>query len=356
MKTLVTGATGFIGSAVVRELLAEGVAVRALVRRNADRRNIAGLDIEIIEGELQDAASLVHACRGCDALFHLAADYRLWSPRPEEIYRVNVDGTRAVLNAAAQAGVSRVLYTSSVATLEPLGAGKLGDEETPASLMDMAGHYKRSKFMAEAVVREFVANGLSVVTVNPAAPVGPRDVKPTPTGRMILDAAAGRIPAYVDTGLSIVHVDDVARGHWLAFSRGRVGERYVLGGANMTLRQILTDIARLVGRKPPRIRLPHNFVLPVAYLSEAAARLTGKTPAATVESVKLSKKMMFFSSSKAERELGYWARPAQAALKDAICWFLDNGYLKVSAEARRRTMAICDKEQWSDDYGRISRP
>lgn len=340
MKALVTGGTGFIGSAVSRRLLLEGIAVRGLVRRNSDRRNIDGLDIEVAEGDLMDSASLARACAGCDALFHVAADYRLWTPRPSEIYHTNVEGTRAILKAAVEAGVKRVVYTSSVATLDPPGAGIPGDEGTPATLADMIGHYKRSKFMAEKVVGEFALKGLAVVTVNPSAPVGPRDVKPTPTGRMMLEAAAGRMPAYVDTGLNIVHVDDVAEGHWLAFKRGRVGESYVLGGTNMTLREILTDIAQLVGREPPKVRLPHNLALPIAYISEASARLTGRPPAATVEGVKLSKKMMFFSSDKARSELGYAARPPLHALEDAVRWFHDNGYLRDFPAARRQKMAL----------------
>ncbi len=335
MKAIVTGATGFIGSAVARRLLAEGVSVRALVRPDSDRRNVSGLDVEIVEGDLSDEASLARACQGCDALFHVAADYRLWARRPSEIYQTNVEGTRALLKAAAEAGVSRIVYTSSVATLEPPGDGVPDDESTRATLTEIVGHYKRSKFMAEEVVRDFERKGLAVVTVNPSAPVGPRDVKPTPTGRTILEAAAGRMPAYVDTGLNIVHVDDVADGHWLAFERGRVGETYVLGGANMTLCEILTCIAELVGREPPKVRLPYNLILPIAHISEAAARLTGKSPVATVEGVKLSKKMMFFSSNKAEKELGYTARPPLFALQDAVRWFHDNGYLGQSPASRR---------------------
>jgi len=339
MKALLTGGTGFIGSAVSRRLLAEGIAVRALVRRNSDRRNISGLDVEVTEGDLMDDASLARACVGCDALFHVAADYRLWAPKRSEIYRTNVEGTRAILRAAAEAGVRRVVYTSSVATLDPLGAGIPGNEDTPATLGDLVGHYKRSKFMAEKVVREFALKGLAVVIVNPSAPVGPRDIKPTPTGRTMLEAAAGRMPAYVDTGLNIVHVDDVAAGHWLAFKYGRVGESYVLGGTNMKLCEILTDIAQLVGREPPKVRLPHNLALPIAYISEALARITGKPPAATVEGVKLSKKMMFFSSDKAKKELGYAARHPLHALQDAVRWFHDNGYLRDLPPARRQKMA-----------------
>lgn len=336
MKAIVTGATGFIGSAVARRLLSEGIAVRALVRPNSDRQNIHGLDIETIEGDLVgDDASLARACAGCDALFHIAADYRLWARRPAEIYRTNVEGTRNILRAAADASINRVVYTSSVATLDPPRDGAPGDETSRAKLTEIVGHYKRSKFMAEEAVREFACKGLAVVTVNPSAPVGPRDVKPTPTGRTILEAAAGRMPAYVDTGLNVVHVDDVAEGHWLAFQRGRVGESYVLGGTNMTLREILTAIAELVGLEPPKVRLPYNLVLPVAYISEAAARITGKPPLATLEGVKLSRKMMFFSSDKAKKELGYTPRPPLLALQDAVLWFLENGYLSDLTTSRR---------------------
>ncbi len=340
MKAILTGGTGFIGSAVARRLLSEGIAVRALVRPNSDRQNIRGLDIEAVEGDLGDDASLARACGGCDALFHIGADYRLWSRRPGEIYRTNVEGTRSILRAAADAGVNRVVYTSSVATLDPPRDGAPGDEASRAKLTEIVGHYKRSKFMAEEVVREFERKGLAVVTVNPSAPVGPRDVKPTPTGRTILEAAAGRMPAYVDTGLNIVHVDDVADGHWLAFQRGRVGESYVLGGTNMTLREILTAIAELVGREPPKVRLPYNLVLPIAYISEAAARFTGKSPVATLEGVKLSRKMMFFSSEKAKEELGYAARPPLLALQDAIRWFYENGYLTDLPASRREKLQL----------------
>ena len=340
MKILVTGATGFIGSAIAHRLIKEGTELRLLVRRHSDRRNLIGLEAEVVEGDITDAASLARACRGCDALFHAAADYRLWTPRPREIYRTNVEGTRTLLSAAAEAGIKRVVYTSSVGTLGLPADGTPGTEDTPVTLADMIGHYKRSKFMAEEVVREFVRAGLPAVTVNPSAPVGPRDVKPTPTGRIVLDAAAGRMPAYVQTGLNIVHVEDVAEGHWLAFTRGRVGERYILGGTNLTLREILVDIAELVGRKPPGMRLPHSLALPIAHVSEAWARLTGKAPVATVEGVKLSRKMMFFSSDKAIRELGYGSRPVPLALQDAIQWFHENGYLEDFPALRHRTVTV----------------
>jgi dihydroflavonol-4-reductase len=325
---LVTGATGFVGSAVARRLLVEGFAVRVLARPGSDRRNLAGIEVEVAEGNLTDAASLQRACAGCEALFHVAADYRTWAPRPQELYEANVEGSRALMRAALQAGVKRAVYTSSVAVLGIPKDGTPGDESTPVTVDDMIGHYKRSKYLAEEAVREFVGQGLELVIVNPSTPIGPRDLKPTPTGRIVVDAASGKMPAYVDTGLNIVHVDDVAEGHWLAYTRGRAGERYVLGGTDMSLRRILETIADIVGRKPPRVRLPHAAVMPVAYVAEGLARLTGKPPVATVEEVRMSKKLMFFSSAKAQRELGYRIRPAREALQDAVAWYRDNGYLK----------------------------
>ena len=321
MKALVTGVTGFVGSAVARRLLRDGHHVRALVRATSDRRNLQDLDVEVIEGDLTDAGSLLPACDGCDALFHVAADYRLWAPAPEELYRVNVEGTRAILEAARRAGIPRVVYTSSVATLGIPKDGGPGDENTAVALGDMIGHYKRSKFLAEEVARTFAAEGLPIVIVNPSTPLGPRDIKPTPTGRIVRDAIAGRLPAYVDTGLNIVHVDDVAEGHWLAFQRGVVGERYILGGFDLSLHDVLFQIADISGRSPPKWRLPHAAVLPVAYASEAWARLTGTNPIATVEEIRMSRKHMFFSSARAMRELGYAPRPARLALEDAVRWF-----------------------------------
>ncbi|HUN70967.1 MAG TPA: hopanoid-associated sugar epimerase [Steroidobacteraceae bacterium] len=323
-----TGATGFVGAAVARALLAEGWQVRCLVRGGSDRRNVAALAVEQVVGDLTDAASLERALTGCDAAFHVAADYRLWAPQPQELYRTNVEGTAHLLDAAARAGVRRVVYTSSVATVGLPGDGTAGAEETPVGLADMIGHYKRSKFLAEERAREAAARGAPVVIVNPSTPIGPGDVKPTPTGQIVLDAARGRTPAYVDTGLNIVHVDDVAAGHLLAFHRGRVGERYILGGEDMTLREILTLIARIVGRAPPRIRLPHGAVLPVAYVSELYARLTGRPTRVTVEGVRMARKRMFFSSGKAARELGYRWRPPSDAFADALRWFREQGYLQ----------------------------
>jgi len=341
MTTLVTGASGFVGSAVARQLLAAGHSVRALLRAHSDRRNVDGLPLEIVQGDLADRSSLARAVSGCDALFHVAADYRLWVPDPAALYRVNVDGTVQIMQAALDAGVKRIVYTSSVATLGLTKDGRPGNEDTPVRLADMVGHYKRSKYLAEMQVRQMVLErGLPAVIVNPSTPIGPRDLKPTPTGRMIVDAAAGRIPAYVDTGLNLVHVDDVAAGHLLAFERGVIGERYILGGDNMTLRDILAAIAALVGRAAPRVRLPHALVLPIAYATQAWARLThGPEPRVSVDGVRLSMKRMFFSSDKAKRDLGLVARPAEAALADAVHWFQQNGYVDARSSGRRSSRA-----------------
>ncbi len=327
MTVLVTGATGFVGAAVLRALLDAGQAVRALVRAGSDRRNLEGLDVEPVEGELGDAASLGRAVAGCAALYHVAADYRLWVPEPAAIYRANVEGTRALMRAAAEAGVARIVYTSSVAVLGLHADGAPADETVPATLVDMIGHYKRSKFLAEQAVAEMAAEGLPVVIVNPSTPIGPRDVKPTPTGRMVVEAAAGRMPAFVDTGLNLVHVDDVAAGHLLAFEHGAVGERYILGGHDMSLRDILAEIAAIAGRKPPKVKLPHGLILPFAYAAEGIARLTGREPFATVDGIRMARKKMYFSSAKARAALGYRPRPALEALSDAVAWFRANGYL-----------------------------
>jgi dihydroflavonol-4-reductase len=325
VKALLTGATGFVGAAVARRLLREGVAVRALVRAHADRRNLAGLDLECVEGDLQQPESLRPALRGCEALFHVAAEYRLWTREPASLYRSNVAGTRLLLEAAREAGVARIVYTSSVATLRLRADGTASDESDVAQLSDMIGHYKRSKFLAEEWVMAAARGGLPVVIVNPSTPVGPGDIKPTPTGRMVLDAATGRMPAYVDTGLNIVHVDDVAAGHWLAWQRGAIGERYVLGGTDLTLRQILQKIALLSGRPAPRVRLPHGLLLPVAYAAEAFARLSGRDTRISVDAVRMARHAMFFSSAKAARDLGYRWRAPELAFEDAIRWFRDSG-------------------------------
>lgn len=328
MKILVTGASGFIGSAVAARLARRGDRVRALVRAASDRSNLSGLDIELVDGDLTRPETLAPALAGCTVLFHVAADYRLWVPQPEVMYRANVDGTRALMEAALAAGVERVVYTSSVATLLPDAAARPVDETAEAPLTAMTGHYKGSKWLAERLVLDMVRErGLPAVVVNPSAPVGPGDRKPTPTGRMVLDAASGKIPVYVSTGLNIVHVGDVAEGHVQALERGRAGERYILGSENLSLKTIVDTVAEIAGRKGPRLRVPHNAILPVAYAAEAWARITGQEPAVTVDGIRLAKKHMYFSSDKARRELGYAPRPAVEALRHAVEWYREHGYL-----------------------------
>jgi dihydroflavonol-4-reductase len=326
--SLVTGATGFVGSAVARALLARGRRVRVLARPNSDRRNLGGLAVEIAEGAMEDPRSLARAVGGCRYVYHVAADYRIWVPDPAPMFRANVDGTRDLLTAALEAGAERVVYTSSVATLGLVPGGS-ATEETPSSVDDMIGPYKRSKFAAEQVARGLARErGLPVVIVNPSTPVGPGDIKPTPTGRLIVEAARGQMPAFVDTGLNIVHVDDVAEGHLAAAENGRIGERYILGGENMALAEILAEVAQAVGRRPPWLRVPHSVLFPVAIGAELAARATGRDPFVTLDGVRMSRKKMYFSSEKASRELGYRSRPAREAIADAVCWFRDNGYLQ----------------------------
>lgn len=319
---LVTGASGFVGAAVARALLAQGRKVRVLLRPQSDRRNVEGIDVEPRIGSLEDGASLSAALDGCGALYHVAADYRLWVRDESAMYKANVEGTRLLMLAALDQRVERVVYTSSVATLGLPRDGGVSDETTPSALVDMIGPYKRSKFMAEEVVRGLVTErGLPAVIVNPSTPIGPRDVKPTPTGRMIVEAASGRMPAFVDTGLNIVHVEDVAAGHLLAEEKGRLGERYILGGENLTLAEILRRIAVLTHRKPPSVSIPIPAIWPIALGAELWAQFSGKEPFVTRDGLRMAKKKMFFSSAKAERELGYCARPAQDALADAVAWF-----------------------------------
>jgi dihydroflavonol-4-reductase len=329
MKVLVTGATGFVGSAVARAALGRGHDVRVLVRPESDRRNIVGLDVETVEGDLNDSESLVAACRGCDGLFHVAADYRLWVRNADAMMRTNVEGTFKLLKTAIDTGVSRIVYTSSVATLGLNADGTPANEETPVSITDMIGPYKRSKFLAEEAVQKLIAEtGAAIVIVNPSTPIGPGDIKPTPTGRMVVEAAAGKMPAYVDTGLNIVHVDDVAAGHLLAFEKGIAGQRYVLGGENLSLKAILSEIAHLSGRPAPRFKIPHDLILPIAFAAEAWTRLSGgDEPFVTIDGVRMAKKKMFFASDKAETELGYSHRPATKAISYALSWFRENGYL-----------------------------
>ncbi|WP_426959937.1 hopanoid-associated sugar epimerase [Muricoccus radiodurans] len=325
---LVTGASGFLGSAVARALVARGARVRALVRPTSPPGNLAGLDVEPVRGDLSDPASLAAALQGARYLFHVAADYRLWAPDPGVILRINVEGTRALMAAALAAGVERIVYTSSVATLRVAGATTPVDETAAMAPAEAIGTYKRSKTMAERVVEEMVArDGLPAVIVNPSTPIGPRDIRPTPTGRMILDAARGKIPAFVETGLNFAHVDDVAEGHLLAFERGRIGERYILGGQDVPLQALLAEVARQTGRKAPRIRLPRAPLYPLAWGAEAVARLTGKEPLLTADALRMSRYRMFFTSAKAERELGYRARPFEEGVTDALAWFCGAGYL-----------------------------
>jgi dihydroflavonol-4-reductase len=326
---LVTGGSGFVGAAVVRQLLQSGHPVRALVRPTSARTNLEGLTVEIAEGDLRDAGSLIRAMSGIRALFHVAADYRLWARHPREIVDTNVEGTRALMEAALRARVERIVYTSSVATLKARPDGTASDETFPLDPADAVGAYKYSKVVAERLVERLVAErNLPAVIVNPSTPIGPRDVRPTPTGRIIVEAAAGRMPAYVDTGLNLVHVDDVAAGHVLALQKGRVGERYILGGQDVLLGDMLAEITRQTGRSPPKLRLPRRLIFPIAYAAEAAAYVTGREPFVTTTGLRLAKDRMFFTSAKAERELSYRARPYAEAVAAAIAWFRAHGYLK----------------------------
>ena len=327
--TLVTGATGFVGSAVARALLARGHDLRLLVRKGADQRNIADLPAELAQGDLLHPASLTAAVAGCRFVVHVAADYRLWVPRPAAMLAANVDGTRALLLAARDAGVERIVYCSSVAALGLVGDGTPGTEQTPVHPDSIAGVYKRSKYLAEQAVRSLVRDeGVPAVIVNPSAPVGPRDIKPTPTGKMILDAAAGRMPAYLDTGLNIVHVDDVALGHVLALEHGRIGEAYILGGEDLGMAQLLAMIDDVMGRSGVRrTRVPRGAMWPVALGMEAAGRVSNYQPLVTRDILAMAKKRMFFSSDKARSELGYAPRPARQAIADAVAWFRAAGRL-----------------------------
>ncbi len=326
--TLVTGATGLVGSAVAGSLVAEGYRVRALVRPGSPRSHLDGLDLEFVGGDIRDAESVRRAMAGIRYVFHVAADYRLWARDPGEILATNVDGTRIVMQEAKRAGVERIVYTSSVATLALRADGTPADETVPLSTEEGIGAYKSSKIAAERLVEAMIAHdALPAVIVNPSTPIGPRDVKPTPTGRIIVEAARGRIPGFLDTGLNLIHVDDVAAGHLAALKRGTIGERYILGGENVLLADMLADIARLVGRRPPRWRFPRAVVVPVAYAAEATARLTGRAPFTTLDGIRMAEHRMFFTAAKAERDLGIRPRPYREALEDAIRWFGAAGYL-----------------------------
>ena len=326
--TLVTGVAGFLGSALARRLAARGARVRGVVRASSPQANLADFPGELVVADLRDAGGVATAMAGVGRLYHAAADYRLWAPDPEEIVRNNLAITTTVMRAALAAGVGRVVYTSSVATLLPLD-GRPSDETHPATPEQATGAYKRSKVVAERLVEQMVAeDGLPAVIVNPSTPIGPRDVKPTPTGRIVVEAACGRMPAFVDSGLNLVHVDDVAEGHILAAEKGRIGERYVLGGEDVSLAAMLGEISRIVGRKPPRVRLPVAPLFPLAVAAELVGRITGREPFLTMDALRMSRHHMFYSSAKAERELGYRARPYAQALEDAIRWFAEAGMIR----------------------------
>jgi len=328
MQALLTGGSGFIGGHVLQALLASGAAVRCLVRPSSPHRNFEGLEVDLDVGDLRQPETLDRAMDGCDAVFHCAADYRLFAKHAQELYDSNVDGTRNILEAAARVGVKRVVYTSSVGALGLHADGSPADETTPVTLDDMVGHYKRSKFLAQRVAEEWAGKGLEVVIVNPSAPVGEGDLKPTATGRIILDFLRRRVPAYVDTGLNLVDVRDVAAGHLLAFEKGKSGESYILGNQNLTLAEVYSRLGEITGLPTPRIRLPHWIPLTVAAVDTGMSRLLGRQPSIALEAVRLSRHRMFFDPSKAVRELGLPQTPVEEALTRAVDWFRENGYLE----------------------------
>src|SRR5579863_4202509 len=332
MRAFVTGATGFLGSHVARALADQGAELRLLVRPTSSLKNLQGLKAETAIGDLRDPGSLEKAMSGCDTVFHVAADYRLWVRDAAEMYRSNVEGTRAILEAARKNGVRRVVYTSSVATVGFTGnghpLGQPADEDSPVSLADMIGHYKRSKFMAEQVALEAGRSGMHVVTVNPTTPVGEQDVKPTPTGRIVLDFLKRKFPAYVDTGLNLVDVRECARGHVAALEKGRSGERYILGGEDLTLKQILDKLGRITGLSSPTVKLPYFFAFAAAAIDETiTGRILHREPRATIDAVRMGRKKMFASSAKAERDLGWKMVAVKPALTRAVDWFRANGYV-----------------------------
>ncbi len=328
MKAFVTGATGFLGSHVARVLADQGAELRLLVRPTSNLKNLQGLKAETATGDLRDAASLEKAMAGCDTVFHVAADYRLWVRDPEEMYRSNVGGTRAILDAARKIGIQRVVYTSSVATMGFTNNGHPADEDSPVALANMIGHYKRSKFMAEQIALEAGRSGMHVVTVNPTTPVGEQDVKPTPTGRIVLDFLKRKFPAYVETGLNLVDVRECACGHVAALEKGRPGQRYILGGENLTLKQILDKLGKITGLPSPKIKLPYIFAFATGVVDEMiTGRLLKGEPRATIDTVRMGSKKMFASSDKAERELGWKIVPVEGALRRAVEWFQGNGYV-----------------------------
>jgi len=328
MTTLVTGATGFVGGHVARLLAERGEPVRVLVRPTSRTEMLEGIRCERVTGDLCDSSSLAEALEGVHRVFHVAADYRLWTRDPAEIYTSNVEGTRNLLALARQTSVEQFIYTSTVATIAvPTPDGSLADETTPASLKQMIGHYKRSKFIAEREVMAFSREKMRVIVVNPTTPVGPGDWKPTPTGRIIVDFLNGRMPAFVDTGLNLVAVEDVAEGHLLAAERGRPGERYLLGGQNMTLEEILAELARITGRRAPRLRIPHGVALAAAYVDTAFSRMLGREPHIPLEGVKIARHRMFVNTAKAGKELGFHPGPVPEALERAVRWYEAHGYV-----------------------------
>jgi dihydroflavonol-4-reductase len=336
MKAFVTGATGFVGSHVARALAAQGADLRLFVRATSRTDNIADLPAEVTVGDLRKPESLKAAMSGCDFVFHVAADYRLWVRNPEEMYQANVEGTRAIIQAAQESGVRRVIYCSSVATMGFKQTGEIVNEETPVTLADMVGHYKRSKFMAEQIALEAGRKGANVVVVNPTTPIGEFDIKPTPTGRIVVDFLKKNFPAYVDTGLNLADVKEVARGHVLAMEKARPGERYILGGENLTLKQILDKLAEITGLPSPTMKVPHGVAMGFAAFDQFFTGIVlGREPRATLEAVKMGRKKMFASSAKAERELGYQVLPVEEALRRAVAWFQTHGYVGpvVSASA-----------------------
>lgn len=332
-SAFLTGGTGFVGASLARLLLAQGLKVKALARKGSDRRNLDGLNVEIVEGGLLDKSAIEAGVKGCRYVFNVAADYRIWVPNPADMYKVNVDGAESVIRSAAKAGAERIVHCSSVAAV------KVPDDHTPvdetseySSLDQVVGDYKKSKYLSDVLACKLgKSEGLPVVVVNPAAPIGPRDIKPTPTGRIVVDFMNGKMPSYIDTGMNIVHVDDVAMGHWLAAQKGRVGERYILGGENLTLKGVLDLLASATGRSAPKFKTPYAVAYAFGAVDTAIARLRGVEPMAPLDAIKMAKHYMWFSSEKAKRELGYSSRLAAAALQDAADWFSANGYIRTKA-------------------------
>lgn len=331
MKVFITGATGFVGAHVARHLADQGAQLRALARPTSNLSNLEGIAAETVTGDLLQPEGLRSAIRGCDALMHVAADYRLWAPDPKSMYAANVEGTRELLRIAREEGVPRSVYTSSVATMGFKSDGTIVDETTPVSIADMIGHYKRSKFLAEQAAIEAALAGQQVIILNPTTPIGTQDLKPTPTGRIIVDFLNRKFPAYVDTGLNLVDVSEVARAHCAALTTGRPGERYILGGENLTLKQILDKMSAITGLPSPTMRVPHSVAMAFAFFDETVTgRIRGREPRATVEAVRMGKKKMFASSAKAQRELDFHVVPVNEALRSAIDWFRAHGYAPAS--------------------------